>query len=376
MKVCYLSNSMLPSRHANSVHVMNMAEGLRRSGAAVTLFAFRGDPALLSSSDEKGVFDFYGLAPRFEIEWLPNPSARGRSVLASLAVWQKLNRLAPDLVLGRHGKACTAAALRGFPTLYETHKPHSWNSFGDRVWLSRLFKAQNFRGMVTISQPLRDILARETALPESRIFVAHDAATPLQDMAPASLGSAGRLQAGYVGAFYPGRGIEMILQLAAALPDVDFHLVGGTREDLSKWHAEGREAANVTYHGFQTPAQAAALRAGCDVLLAPYQRETLIKDGWNTTNWMSPLKVFEYMASAKAILCSDLPVLREVMAEGRNALLLSPDDVSGWIAALCRLRDDRAYTRALGQSALEDFIRHHTWEKRAERILAFASGGQ
>lgn len=375
MRVCYLANSMLPSRYANSVHVANMADGLTRAGADVTLLALRGDRSLLPSDDDSGIFDFYGLKPSFRIEWLPNPAARGRSVFASLATWFKVRRLAPDLVIGRHGKACAAAAFRGFPTVYETHKPLSWNSFGDRIWLDRMFRSPNFRGLVTISQPLRDILAEETKLPQSRILVAHDAATPLSVATPVRLGLPARMQVGYVGTFHPGRGIELILDLAAALGDMDFHLIGGKREDLVSWHGSAPGPDNLTFHGFQTPSRAAAMRAGCDVLLAPYQRETLIEGGWNTANWMSPLKVFEYMASAKPILCSDLPVLREVMEDGRNALLLSPDNLSEWVAALRRLQDDRGYAHDLGASALQDFLANHTWERRARRILAFAGEG-
>ena len=87
---------------------------------------------------------------------------------------------------------------------------------------------------------------------------------------------------------------------------------------------------------------------------------------------MSPLKIFEYMASAKAILCSDLPVLREVLEHERNALLLSPDQTAPWVAALRRLRADPAYAQALGMRAYEDFEMHYTWKQRAKRIIAFA----
>lgn len=376
MKVCYLSNSVLPSRYANSVHVANMAHGLSCTGAEVTLLAFRGDQSLLSSPGESAVFDYYGLEPSFDIEWLPGLATRGRSVLSSLAAWVKLRRLRPDLAIGRHGKACAAACALGIPTVYETHRPLTWNSRGDRLWLSRMFKSRSFRGLVTISKPLQDILVEETGLDRSRVLVAHDAAKLPSPEQSVRLGPPDRLQVGYVGAFYPGRGIELILEIAAASPDMDFHLIGGLREDLLRWNPGAAELANVQFHGFQAPSRAAALRAGFDVLLAPYQRETFIKDGWDTAKWMSPLKIFEYMSSAKPILCSDLPVLREVMVHEGNCLLLSPEDSGEWVAALNSLRSNPDDARALGKRAFESFVNNYTWEQRAQRVLAFASGGQ
>lgn len=39
MKVYYISPSTIPSRAANSIHVINMSEGLTQLGHEVTLFA-------------------------------------------------------------------------------------------------------------------------------------------------------------------------------------------------------------------------------------------------------------------------------------------------------------------------------------------------
>lgn len=376
MKICYLANSWLPSRYANAVHVVNMAQALSQTNADVTLLAFRGDESLLPSSDERALYQFYGVEPSFEIEWLPNPSVRGRSLLASLAAWSRLKNLAPDLVIGRHVKACAAACFRGIPTVLETHKPFSWHSRGERLLIRRLIDSASFRGLVTISNPLRDILAEEMGLDSSRILVAHDAATPSNVESPVQMGTSDRLQAGYVGTFFQGRGIELIFEIAAALPEMDFHFIGGSAEELSILGIENPRLSNIHFHGFQTPSQAAAMRAGCDVLLAPYQRKTLIKDGWDTTKWMSPLKIFEYMSATKPILCSDLPVLREVMVNEGNALLLPPDESSAWVSALKRLEGDPVSARALGQRAFDDFMQNHTWEQRAKRIVAFAGAGR
>jgi glycosyltransferase involved in cell wall biosynthesis len=84
---------------------------------------------------------------------------------------------------------------------------------------------------------------------------------------------------------------------------------------------------------------------------------------------MSPLKLFEYMAWGKPILCSDLPVLREVIEDRRNGLLLPPDDPAKWVAALNRLVANPAEGERLGKNARSDFLTRHTWRQRADRVL-------
>lgn len=371
MRICYIANSQLPSQFANSVHVVNMAAALASIGEKVTLLAQKGKIDTQHTDLDEIIFHHYGVEANFHIDWMPNPVTRGRSLFAALSAWAKLRILEPDLVIGRHGKGCFASVLNGLPTIYETHKPFSAHSAGDRFCLDRLFRSASFRGLVTISKPLKESLVMETNLPASRILVAPDAAQVPIVLHPASLGGRGRLQVGYIGGFYSGRGIDLLLAVAAQLPEMDFHLVGGTRSDLAKWLGETAEQPNVQFHGYQPPSRAAELRAGCDVLVAPYSRATMIENGIETTAWMSPLKIFEYMASAKPILCSDLPVLHEVLEHERNALLLSPDDPEPWVAALRRLQAEPGFSNALGARAYEDFEANYTWRQRAERIVSF-----
>ena len=53
----------------------------------------------------------------------------------------------------------------------------------------------------------------------------------------------------------------------------------------------------------------------------------------DTGKFMSPLKIFEYMSHKKAIIASDLPVIREVLNE-RNSVLVKSDDINLWINVL------------------------------------------
>ena len=84
---------------------------------------------------------------------------------------------------------------------------------------------------------------------------------------------------------------------------------------------------------------------------------------------MSPLKVFEYMSSGNAIICSDLLVIKEILNNKVNCLLVKPNDVSAWIKSILLLVDKPELREQLGKKAKFDLENYFTWEKRAKNIL-------
>ena len=84
---------------------------------------------------------------------------------------------------------------------------------------------------------------------------------------------------------------------------------------------------------------------------------------------MSPLKVFEYMSLGRAIVASDLPVLRECLQDGKSALLVDAGDVTAWCRAIDCMRDP-AVRASLGSAARQQFEAKHTWHGRAHQVVA------
>jgi glycosyltransferase involved in cell wall biosynthesis len=102
--------------------------------------------------------------------------------------------------------------------------------------------------------------------------------------------------------------------------------------------------------------------------MMPYQRHVAASSGGDIGRYLSPMKLFEYLACERPILSSDIPVLREVL-DPEIALLLPPDDIQPWIAALRKIEANPEAYRMLGESARTRAV-NYTWEKRAEMILA------
>lgn len=358
MRIAYIGGSYVPSREANSMHQMRMAHAFARLGHNVTLHVRPGKPVVPDDHAH------YGVAPNFEIVKHARPQIRVYgAIVNALRVdqWFRGHPL-PDLVYGRETYAISLIARTGVPFIYESHwKP---KTVAHRALETTLFQRPNFRGVVLISEALRSIY--EEAFPSlapDRILVAHDAADPVPDL-PDAHGSQ-RLQVAYVGGFLPGYGIDVVVQLARVMPDVAFHVVGGKELELQAWRERTRAIENLTLHGFVAPAQLARLYARFDVMLAPYQPDTA------HIRWISPMKLFEYMAHDKAIVCSDFPVMREILENEVDALLVPPTDVDAWRRAIERLRGS-GQRRALSTRARAKLESHFTWERRAERVLMLA----
>jgi glycosyltransferase involved in cell wall biosynthesis len=79
------------------------------------------------------------------------------------------------------------------------------------------------------------------------------------------------------------------------------------------------------------------------------------------------MKMFEYMAAGRAILSSDLPVLREILDETK-AVFCPLEQTDAWESALRGLLDDPQRRQALGQNA-RSAVEQYSWVRRAQRAL-------
>lgn len=366
MRLAYVCAARIPSRMASSVHVMKMCHAFAAGGHEVTLLA-PDWPECRGVADD--LFAYYGVEPCFQVRTLRYPRFRGRSVMFAQSVAATVRQLKVDLAYAREIVSCSLVARSGVPTVYEAHWPFRHLGRVERPFFRWWRGSTRARRLVVISRVLKADYLQLRGLTDSDILVAPDGADPMPEVtAPVYPwpGRAERLQVGYCGHLSAGRGIELIADLAAAMPDIDFHLVGGNDADLARWRS-ATTSPNFILHGFVEPRRVPSYHRMCDVLIAPYQQDVRMASGKNTSQWMSPLKVFEYMASGRPMVVSDLPVLREVLTE-RNAKLVPHDDRDAWRTAIRELVSPTE-REALGARARQDLLDHYTWQRRAENVL-------
>lgn len=362
MRIVYVAMSQIPSTAANSVHVMKMCEAMADRGHDVTLVARPG----VAPDDP---WTYYGVRQGFALELVDGPRIRGLGVwLRSLRIRRRLaaGNTTPTLLYGRDARTLLLAGGRT-PRVLEVHAVASHPV--DRAIERLTLRSARLRRLVFISSRLRDdYVASFPAAARYESRVVPDAASPHADAGAAAPIHCPRPVVGYVGHLYPGRGIELLLEVARRRPDLHFVLVGGSDDDLARHRAAAPPNAHLV--GRVRPSETGTWLAAMDIFVAPYQPTVAVAGGGDTSRWMSPLKVFEYMAHGKPIVASDLPVLREVLAHDRNCLLVPPVDADAWGAALSRLAADPELRSRLGRCALQEFEERYTWTARADAVLA------
>jgi len=384
MKIALVAPTYLPARRANTIQVMKMAQAFTNLGHQVRVIV----PGMASNEQKEEqqweqLAFHYGLQHVFEVTWLPVQPRMRRYDYGYLAV-RTAHKWEADLVYTRLPQAAVIAAWKRMKTIYEVHDIPQ-GTVGPLLFRSYL-KAPGAHRLVAITHALKDEIIHIYNIPGSPPFmlVALDGVdlARYRDI-PNSTEARRLLKAehnlnideerftiGYTGHLYSGRGVALMLEMAERLPSLTFMLVGGEREDVKNLRikVESRNLENVISTGFVPNAALPGYQAACDVLLMPYQRKVAGSSGGDISKYLSPMKLFEYLACGRPILSSDLPVFREVLNE-RNAILIPPEDIDQWVAKIEELRsgpDTRTELAYQGKSVVTQF----TWRARAERILA------
>ena len=374
MKIACIALAQIPSDRANTIHTMKVCQAFAQMGHEVTLIVSEG-PASSEERAWESLASHYGLRTRFNIVWLPlSPRWKRRDF-----TWKSVRyarQIGADFLYVRPIPPAVVGLIRHMPVMLEMHDLPT--GFGE--WWYRFFlRIPGRKRLLPVTRALQLALERRygQTLPLENVIIAPNG-VDLEQFVSLPGPATARRQLGFppaptvvcTGHLYAGRGADLFLALAQNRPLVRFVWVGGRPEDVEKWKSRAAEKgiANITYTGFISNERVPLYQAAADALLMPYSRVIGISGGFgNSAEISSPMKMFEYMAAGRAIISSDLPVIREVLNE-KNAVLCPPEDVSAWQAALDALLSDPARRAALACQARAD-VESYTWIERARRVL-------
>jgi len=89
----------------------------------------------------------------------------------------------------------------------------------------------------------------------------------------------------------------------------------------------------------------------------------------NVTQGCCPIKVLEYLACGKPLVAANLPVVRELVCDGGEALLFIPDDPADLARCIVTLLDDPPLAGQLAEAGCQRVRREFTWETAQQRLL-------
>ncbi|MBY0336528.1 MAG: glycosyltransferase family 4 protein, partial [Acetobacteraceae bacterium] len=351
MRILY--SHRIQSRDGQGVHLDALVAALRAEGHEVLVSGPAGYDRAALGGESRLVAAVRRHLPRAAAEAaeLAYTAPGMRRLLRDAA------RFAPEIIYERHNlfypAGAWAARRLGLPYLLEVNAPlahergrHGGLGLGAVARWSEHHVWRAADRVLPVSQALADhVLA--AGVPRHRVTVIPNGIHLAEFPEPAPLPDREELVLGFVGFVRDWHGLDAVVRGIAewrGRQRLSLLVVGEgpARPGLEALARELGVAGRVRFTGLAGREAVPGLVASFDIALQPA-----------AVPYCSPLKVFEYMAAGRPIVAPDQPNIREVLADGRTALLFGP---GGLWEAVGRLAADHALRARLGAAARAELV--------------------
>jgi glycosyltransferase involved in cell wall biosynthesis len=361
MRLLYAFPEPLPLERARGVQAAHTVAELAGLGIAIEL-AYVPNPPLHP-------LGYYGLEAPAGLRLtplsrsLPWPLARVHSNRLFLWRLERCIAVAPDeLLFVRHLKLA-AMLLRHRPgcrLVYEAHEVFS--DTAQPAKRARQFDMESEvlgKATLVIANSLPTAERLRELYGEREIEVLPNGVDWPEHLPPKGWAHAGSHIA-YAGSFFAWKGVADLVQAASGLPGCTITLYGGDAAQLARERGRAPAAgAQLEFRGHVPQQEVMRGLASACIAVLPNRDDP-------DSRFTSPIKLFEYMAAGCAIVASDLPPLRAVLAED-EAVWVRPGDPASLADGIRSLVSDPERARRMGERAREK-ARGYTWRARAEGL--------
>lgn len=267
-------------------------------------------------------------------------------------------------------KLCRHRNIRGFYELHDLYADLSYHqhpvpfSFHRRKWLEKLL-LPHVSGLVCITRDQEKIY--HGLFPKTPTIYAPLGTKPFPETDPETKRRA--RTAFYVGHMHGMKGVAFLRKAALALAQAGIRTEfwGGGEKDARPIVDAARQAGLqdwISAVPFQPPAkmhEALAERASLGVVM--------LADTFYNRHLTCPVKALDYLSHGIPALGTDIPSVRDVLADVGH--YIAENDTDAFVARAAALLDDPvAYARAAAESRAR--CAEITWQKRAQALCQFA----
>jgi glycosyltransferase involved in cell wall biosynthesis len=357
------------ARDGQSVHIDEMIDAMRATGNRVVVVGPRRVSPMTTPIESR-------LLPRAVYELVEfSYSFVEFAKLAAAAI-----RYRPDALYERANllmlSGVWAASLFRLPYLLEVNAPLAEERarYGGLAWpgLAALTERACWRA-ASMVLPVTGVLAayvKRAGVPAERITITPNGVDTEKfrprntSEARARLGLGQSLVLGFVGHIREWHGLDVMIEVLARPALAHAHLLivgdGPARPALEKRARRLGMPERVHFTGTMPRESLPELTSCIDIALQP-----------NVTPYASPLKLFEYMAAARAIVAPASPNIREILEDDVDGVLFAPGSAEAMAGAIERLVGDAALRERFGKAAARKIAgRNLTWRGNAERAVA------
>ncbi len=260
-----------------------------------------------------------------------------------------------------------AAIKHGVPAIYEHHH-HEDKKFEPEIVNHPLFQVA-----VTVADTVRDGMIAK-GIPAEKVIKLHNGYNQffIERQPEKSrkwrqkLLKNGRNQLViYSGALRQFKGIDILIEVAKQLANVEFVCAGGDKKEVAYYQqlAQQQQVNNISFLGYILHEDLASLLQAADVLAHPHCSGA-------AATFTSPMKLFDYLASGNPIVATEIPSLIEFKNTNAIAAWCEPDNPRKFAEALKQVLETYP-RREEGYPEIIEFVKQFSWENRAAKILSY-----
>ena len=356
MKVFYIADTSLTNRSAYSQHVIKMCDAFGQNQADTTL--------LIPHENEK--LDFSKLKNKFmlnsrrhfEIESILKSKLTnflGRLIFGlKVSIWLKDRK--KSLIITRSLHASIFLSIFKINHFLEIHT--ELKSFTKFFLLGLNFiNSKYIIKIIFISKALKKLYG----IKNNKFMILHDGTDPKNFKKGKKIKKI--KTAAYIGSFYKGRGIELILKLAKHFYKINFSLYGKNDGTILNNIKNVKIFKHIEYNKVPN------ILSKSDILLMPYSNDVSINaNNLNTANYCSPLKMFDYLASGRIIISSKLDGICEVLKHKNNSIVVNKYNYQNWKKAINDLLENKFHISKICKNSLST-SKKYSWKNRVNKII-------
>lgn len=173
----------------------------------------------------------------------------------------------------------------------------------------------------------------------------------------------------YMGSFYEGKGVEIIYELSKSLPNTQFHLYGDFKTLKNK--KKYSNIKNIKFFKYIDYNKIPELLKSYKIALMPYQSTIKVRsNNLDISKYISPLKMFDYLAAGNIVIASKLNVYSHVLKNNSNSFLVSCKNINNWKMIINKVFNSSQNFMSIKLNAINT-AKKYSWDNRAKKYYNF-----
>ena len=365
MRIAYLYNSSVPSRNPGSIQVAKTCEALLKLSNQVKLI-------VPNTGLKISLKEYYGLKKNPKVIRLSFfksfPLGLKYYLFSIVSVFYGIF-LKTELFITRNLFTTFFLNLLNKKVIIEIHHDLSIESRIVRFLFHNIdiLNSKNIIKVVAITNAVKNYLINDLKVDPDKIQTIPSASSI--NLKFKKLSNNNKYNIGYFGSLEASKGSKFIGKLSNLDKNNNYFVYGGTNEQIRKFK-EKNQNTNLIVSEYIPYSKIKFYLAKMDILLMPSNNKLLRSTGGvgNLAKFTSPLKLFDYMASGKLIIASNLKVFKEVIKHNENSIIINNLNIVNWKKEINKIRKNiNKYNKIKKKSYF--ISKKYTYMKTAKDIL-------